>query len=54
MYMSYVHERLVYRFSSDCAGKIPDDYEGNTCKADENTGISYFNWYLHVLHLKCV
>lgn len=24
------------------AGKIPDDYGGNTCKADENAGFSYF------------
>lgn len=28
--------------SSDYAGKIPDDYERNIGKADENTGFSYF------------
>lgn len=28
---------------SDYAGKIPDEYEGNTCKADDYTGFSYFN-----------
>lgn len=28
--------------SSDYEGKIPDGYEGNTCKVDEYRGFSYF------------